>query len=569
MAIRHGKSPPFVPVRGRRFRRRLAWSARTSFAIAAALGALLLGGCPDRPADDGTPPPTAQEPQRGGQAVVALATDIKGVNTLIMPSNRPTEAILRHVLPQLMKENADFESGPPSFRPDLAESWEWSDEPLAITFHLRKNAVWTDGTPITAADVRFTWQAQVDPQVAWDTSYYKETIRDVEVVDDHTVRFHLTRRQPAQLLELNEGYILPKHVFEQVPFAEWRASGQWFADHLVSAGPFNLTEWKPQQEIVLERNDSYYGPAPYLDRVVFRVIPDRTNRLTQLLAGEVDFVTQIATESADRVESDPELEIVEFWGPSFVYLGWNVARERFADRAVRRALTLGIDRQTLVDNVWGKRGRVTHSPVLQNVWAYNPEIEPHPYDPERARQLLADAGWRDSDGDGFVDKGGETLAIELLTNGDNRQRGDAAVLIQSQLERIGVKVEPRLLEFQTMVAQVFDKDFDAYIGAWTMPTGLDFRYAFHTEEIEAGSNMGSFSNPEVDQLMDEIRQLPDLASAKEKILRLQLLLHEELPYTFLWESQRLVGVNRRLHDTDPNVLFVHDNLPRWWVSSPE
>lgn len=465
-----------------------------------------------------------------------------------------------------MREQADFETGPPTFKPDLAERWEWSEDHKTITFFLRQGVVWSDGEPVTADDVRFSWQAQIDPDVAWDTVYYKEAIEDVEVVDPHTVRFHFSRVYPGQLLELNESYILPAHVFGQVPFNEWRQSGQWFRDHAVYAGPFVLASWTPQQEIVLARNERYYDPRlPYLDRVIYRVIPDQTNQLTQLLAGQVDMVGSLSPESAERVAAAPDLTLVRFWGPSFIYLGWNLRRQPYADAEVRRALTMGIDRQAIVDNIWGPYGRVSESPVLGNVWAYNRSLEPYRYDPEGAAAALAALGWEDHDGDGFLDKDGKPLAFELDTNADNQQRIDATVLIQSQLARIGVQVTPRALEFQSFVTRINEGDFDAAIAAWTMPTNLDFRYAFHSAEIAEGSNFVAYSNPEVDQLLDDIRSQKELADAEPLLLRLQEVIHHELPYTFLWESQRLVGINRRVHDAEPNVLYVHFNLPEWWV----
>jgi peptide/nickel transport system substrate-binding protein len=495
-----------------------------------------------------------------------MSADIAGVNQLIHPSNHPTESVLRHLYLQLVRENADFESGPASFRPDLARTWEWSDDHKTVTLHLRDDAMWSDGRPVTAADVRFSWQAQIHPDVAWDTAYYKEAITDVEVVDPHTVRFHFSRVYPSQMLELTEGYILPEHVFGRIPFSEWRTHGQWFRDHAVYAGPFVLESWTPQQEIVLARNARHYDPErPRLDRAIFRVIPDPSSRVTQLLAGGVDFTDSLSPEDAARVASDPRLRVIDFWGPSFIYIGWNLRREPFDDAGVRLALTLGIDRQTVVDNVWGKFGRVSHSPVLQNVWIYDRTLEPHPYDPERARRLLAERGWADHDGDGVLDQDGRRLALELLTNVDNRQRVDATVLIQSHLARIGVEAVPRLVEFQTLLTRMEESDFDAVLAAWTLPTGLDFKYAFHTDEIGDGSNYIGYSNPEVDRLLDEIRAQPELTDAEPLLLELQRTLHRELPYTFLWESKRAVGINRRVHDVDANVLYVHYNLYDWWV----
>lgn len=538
---------------------------------ALALVAVAAGGCDrgpaERPADEDGASRGAIAPRRGGQAVVALGADIAGNNNLIFASNRPTESVIRHVYLQLVRENADFESGPPTFRPDLAERWEWSDDHETLTFHLRTDARWSDGEPVTADDVRFSWQAQIDPDIAWDAAYYNDAVTDVEVVDPHTVRYHFDRVYPSQLLEINEGYILPRHVFGQIPFAEWRSHGQWFLDHGVYAGPFVLASWTPQQEVVLERNPHYYDPErPRLDRVIFRIVPDATSRLTQLLAGEVDFTEGLTTDDLDRVERNPRLKVVDFWGPSFIYIGWNLEREPFDDPEVRRALTLGIDRQTVVDNVWGDFGRVSDSPVLQNVWIHNDDLEPYGYDPERAKRLLAERGWEDHDGDGVLDQDGRRLSVEMLTNDDNRQRVDATVLIQSHLGRIGVEVVPRALEFQTFLTRTNQGDFDAIVAGWTMPTGLDYRYAFHTDEIEDGNNFVGYSNPEVDHLLDEIRAQAELADAEPLLLRLQELLHRELPYTFLWESKRAVGINRRLHDVDANVLYVHYNLYDWWVS---
>lgn len=544
--------------------------SRLAAPAALALAVLSLGGCGGcnggPPQGDGAA--TADgEPRRGGQVVIATGADITGVNNLIARTNNPTESLLRLVYLQLVRERIDWEKGPPTFEPNLAERWEWSDDHLTITFHLRRDARWSDGEPVTAEDVRFSHEAQTHPDVAWDTAYYKDAVTAVEVVDPHTIRFTFSHVYPSQLLELNEGYIFPAHVYGRIPFSEWRTRGQWFLDHAVYAGPFVLASWTPQQEIVLERNPSYFDPElPRLDRAVFRVIPDPANRLTQLLSGGVHFTDGVSTEAAERIRREPGVELIDYWGPSFIFLGWNLTREPFDDPEVRRALTLAIDRQTLVDNVWGEFGRVSNSPVIQNVWIYNRDLEPWPYDPQRARRMLADLGWTDSDGDGKLDKDGKKLAFELATNSDNRQRMDAAVLIQSQLAQVGVEATPRGMEFQSLITRIEQGDFEATIQGWTMPTGLDFKFAFHTDEIGDGNNFVGYSNPEVDRLLEEFRLQPEVADGEPLLLRLQELLHQDLPYTFLWESKRAVGVSGRLREVRPGAVYFHENLPEWWLA---
>jgi peptide/nickel transport system substrate-binding protein len=539
-------------------------------ALALALVVLTLGGCAGcnagPPPEDGAATPDG-EPRRGGQAVIAMGADITGVNNLIARTNNPTESLLRLVYLQLVRERIDWEKGPPTFEPNLAERWEWSDDHLTITFHLRRDARWSDGEPVTAEDVRFSHEAQTHPDVAWDTAYYKDAVTAVEVVDPHTIRFTFSHVYPSQLLELNEGYIFPAHVYGRIPFSEWRTRGQWFLDNAVYAGPFVIASWTPQQEILLERNPSYFDPElPRLDRAVFRIIPDPANRLTQLLSGSIHFTDGVSPEAAERIRREPGVELIDYWGPSFIFLGWNTRREPFDDPEMRRALTMAIDRQTLVDNVWGEFGRISNSPVIQNVWIYNRDLEPWPYDPQRARRMLADLGWTDSDGDGTLDKGGEKLAFELATNSDNRQRMDAAVLIQSQLAQIGVEVAPRGMEFQSLITRIEAGDFQATIQGWTMPTGLDFKFAFHTDEIGDGNNINGYSNPEVDRLLDEFRVQPEVADGEPLLLRLQELLHQDLPYTFLWESKRAVGVSGRLRDVRPGAVYFHENLPEWWLA---
>jgi peptide/nickel transport system substrate-binding protein len=511
----------------------------------------------------------AGTPRRGGQVVVALSSDISGVNSVVSLSNTPTQEVLRHLFVQLLREQPSTEDEPPGFLPDLATAWEWSDDHKVLTFTLRDDAVWSDGVPVTAEDVRFSWQAQTSPEVAWDVSYMKDAIDDVEVVDPHTVRFHFDRVYSTQLLDANEDYVLPKHAWGELPFSEWRSNPDWFREHLVTGGPFLLADWKPQQQIVLARNPTYYDPElPRLDRVVIRIVPEQTSALAQFLSGDVDVVYQLAPDHAARVRADPARELISFWSRSYVYAGWNLRNPLFADRQVRLALTLGIDRQTLADSVWGEFGRVATSPIVAGSWGHDSALEPWPYDPERARRVLRDAGWTDHDGDGVVDKGGRRLAFELLTNAGNQQREDALVLIQDQLKRIGVAATPAVLEFQTFNSRVNAGQFEAVVSGWVMPTTLDNSYAFHSSEIGEGSNFVAYSDPETDRILDQIRDTPEVADTLPLLIAEQRRLHETLPYTFLWESKRLVGVDRRLHDVEPNFLFVLFNLPEWWLAEP-
>lgn len=522
----------------------------------------------EEPAGNSEPAPAQADsgPQRGGTLVAAAISDIDGVNELITGSSRMTDEVVFMLFANLAEEQPDFEDHPPTFKPELAESWEWSGDHLELTFHLRKDAVWSDGHPITAEDVRFTWQAQTHPDVAWPAAYFKEAIEDVEVVAPHTVVFHFSRVSPYQFLEAIEGVILPKHAWGEVPFSEWRTRAEFFRRNLVVSGPFTLERWTPQQEIVLVRNERYFEPdVPYLDRVVFRIIPERSNHVTQLLSGGIHAVDQLSRSDVPRVQDSESTRVHAFWHRLYTFVGWNLDRPPFDERAVRQALTLAINRQQIVDTLWGEYGRVATSPIVHNVWAHDDSIDPWPHDPERARSLLAEAGWTDRDGDGLLDREGRPFRFDLLTNQGNQERIDSMVMIQEQLRRIGVDAQPRVVEFNALLALLDDRDFDAVVGGYGMPTTLDLRYAFHSDSIVGGNNPMGYSNPRVDGLIEEMERLPDIAQAEPILHELQQIIHRDQPMTFLWESQRLNGFHRRVHPHEPNLLSTFWFLRYWWL----
>jgi len=508
-----------------------------------------------------------QTPRQGGTIVAGTIADMDSVNEVLSAGTRATDDILFLMYLHLLDEQPDFKDHPPTFAPELAASYEFSDDHLELTFHLRDNVRWSDGVPVTADDVRFTWQAQTNPSVAYGQAYLKANIRDVEVIDPHTAVFHYSKVSPYQLNAAIEGVILPKHAWETLPFDQWRSNTDFFREHLVVDGPYTLERWVPQQEVVLQRNSAYFEPGkPYLDRIVFRQIPEKANQVSQLLAGGLDFVEQIPVTDVPRVQEAPGTTVQSFWHRLYTYVAWNMDSPLFAEAPVRRALTMAIDRQLIIDTLWGRFARLAVSPIVHDVWAFDDSIEPWPYDPERARQILADAGWKDRDGDGILDRDGKPFAFDLITNQGNQARIDSTVMIQEQLRRVGIDARPRVVEFNSMMSTLFDRNFEAGLSAWGMPTSLDMRYAFHTSEIGDGGNFSGYSNPEVDRLIERMEDLSDIADAKPILIRLQEILHQDQPLTFLWESQRINGMNARLRGVEPNVLGTFRGAGSWWLA---
>jgi peptide/nickel transport system substrate-binding protein len=503
-------------------------------------------------------------PEAPQQATGVTISDLSGVNELIAADVSFTTDLLDQMFVQLLSEQADFADHPPTFAPELANSWEWSADRRTLTFHLRPDAVWSAGAPVTAEDVRFTWQAQTSPEVAWSYAHLKEAIADVEVVDPHTVRFRFSADYAYLLVDVNEGKILPKHLWSQLPFAEWRGRADWFREHLATSGPYRLGEWLPGQRIVLAKNDRYFEKgSPALDRVTFRIAPDASTHADLLAAGAIDFACGITPADAKRLEKAAGVRIVPFDYRQYDYVCWNARRKPFDDPEVRRALTLGIDRQALVDALFAGYARVAVSPIPSNFWGFDRELTPWPYDPAEARRILEARGFADRDGDGVVERNGRPFSFEITTNSSNRVRGDALVLIQAQLKRIGVDARPATLEIHTLTEKNVAHEFDATVGGWAVDTTLDIKPYFHSSEADGGYNFGDYRNAEVDRLLDAARRAPTPEAAKPDLVAIQRILHREQPYTFLWEPRRICAVREDLRDVRPNALSSYFNLDEW------
>ncbi|MEM8963912.1 MAG: ABC transporter substrate-binding protein [Acidobacteriota bacterium] len=502
--------------------------------------------------------------------VIGTAIDFEGINEVVVRSTPLANVILyQGLFRTLAKERPDYSTGPATFEPQLAERWEFSDDRSTLTFFLRDDVQWSDGVPLTARDVRFSWEAQTHPEVNWPMAQVKEKITDVEVIDDHTVRFHFSEVYAQQLLDAVGGVILPAHAWGELPFDQWRENLSWFLDNQVVAGPYRVADWQPQQRIVLEANPNYYlADQPKTQRIVFQIVPDRDSRLNQLRAGDLD-VLELSPDDVDTLGELPDVHFRKFDFRQLVFLTWNHANPLFADPAVRRALTFAIDRAEIIDVLYGEYAVLPSSPYPTYVWARDASLEPRPHDPEQAMALLAEAGWRDTDDDGILDKNGEAFAFELLTNNDNQLRMDIATMVQQQLGAIGIAVETEAIEFNTLISREFAHDFEATVMSIGIDTSLDFSWFFHTDSIDGGYNWMQYRNPEVDRVLDEIGTFTDAKAAEPLHHELQKLLYDDQPITLLYQPQRVLATDRRLSGIEPNVIWSLYHLESWhWTEAP-
>jgi len=530
-------------------------------AALAGLALVALGGCNQRSAP---PAEVNEQPRRGGTAVLGSISDVDSWNEYLSRQNL-AHNLLRRIYLRLAVEPGERPDRVENWEPLLASSWEFSEDRLALSFELR-NAVWSDGKPITADDVRFTWLAQTSAAVPWAGASTKSHIRDVQVVGERTVTFHFDAVYPYQFVDAVEGGILPRHVFGAVPFEAWQTH-DW-STATVGSGPFLLSRHEPGHEIVLVSNPRYYDPSlPRLDRVVVRIVPDIENLLTQLRAGELDYVEGLTPRDAYRLVRNERLSVLAFDYPKYDFIGWNGSRPPFDNPALRRAITSAIDREALVEDLMYGYGRVSRGPVPSFRRGANAEVEPWPYDPEAARQGLTALGYTTVGRDGIASASGRPLSFELLTNSGNRLREDMLVKIQAQLVAVGVHVDIRPLELRAMRQKVSTGEYDGFLGGWAFAGKIDLRPLFDSALVPPrGMNIVHYRSPAVDELFEKVESAGTWESLKPHLDAIQWRIHRDQPYTFLYEMKRIAVYGPRLHGVQVDIPSDPlARLERYWV----
>lgn len=498
---------------------------------------------------------------RDESLTVGLLSEPSTLNPLVATSTE-TKDIIWRVFLKLLDEQPDYLN----FTPRLAETWTFSADSLTITFRLRDDVRWTDGKPVTAEDVRFTWELQVDTLVAWPSRSLKQHIRDVEVIDRLTVAFHFAKRYPYQLMDANDGVILPRHLLGEVPRDQIRDHP--FGRNPVGNGPYMIARWEPAQYIELIRNPDYYETdCPSIENVVFKFVPDMVTLITQLKKGEIDLLESIPNDQLPELaDKYPRVKIYTYPSREYWYVAWNLEKDLFATANVRRALTMAIDRNEIIQTLWGGRATECKSPIHSSLWAHDNGIESIPFDPEEARRNLKELGWADRDGDGVLDKDGSPFEFELITNHSAQLRVDVATMVEAHLAKIGVKVNIRTLEFQAVVEKLLSSNYDSCVLGWGTATKPDITNHWHSTAVPPnGYNISSYRNPEVDDLIDEAKVELDRERALALWSRVQRIIYDDQPFTFLLIPYEVNALDERFCNVEPNAISFFYNL-RYWRS---
>jgi len=515
--------------------------------------------------------PREQE-RYGGTAVAAGIGELADGMDAFLVSDYSSRQHQRYVnLMTLVRYDEELQP-----QPWLAESWELSEDGRELTFHLRDDILWHDGEPTDAEDVAFTYRRMLDPATghpnAGSWAGYLGGEEGVEVVDAHTIRVRMDPRSGA-LDPWTTAAIMPEHLLGEVP-PERLGQHPYGSQCPVGNGPFVFQEHLPGDRWSFTANPVFpaeLGGRPYLDRYVFRVIPEPATLLTELLTGGLDVYVSPAPDQAEEIIEAPNTELRRFGFPSFVFVAWNSRRPELADSRVRRALTMGLDRDAIVESILQGYATVANAGIPPFHWAHDLAVEAGlDHDPAAARALLDEAGWTDRDGDGIRENAdGLPLSFTVKYNQGSQQRQSIAEIMQAQLGGLGIDARPQVVEYGTLLDQLMfaePREFDGVVMSLVAEFRLDETDLFHSRSVDGPMGWSGTTNDRMDQLLDQLRVTSDREEARALWTEYLAAQTQEQPYTFLYFPDRLDGVHTRLRGAVMDPRGEWQSLKDWWIA---
>ena len=525
---------------------------------------LLLAACERQTTDPGVDLERAYPSQSGGTLVDAMAGEPSGLIPMIAGESAAA-TVAGNIFNTLLQYDKNLE-----LEGELAKSWDISDDKKTITFHLKPNLKWADGVPLTSADVLFTWKLVTDENTRTPYGADYKLVLKAEAPDARS--FRVTYAQPyAPALDSWAGLqILPQHLLQGQDI-----NTTPFARHPVGSHYYQLEDWKNGERITLKRNPNATQGQARLDRLLSRFIPDPAAQFLELMAGNIDSMMLSPIQYARIFPARPALSkkiaLYKELGNSYTYLGFNLRRAPFDDKRVRQAINYALDKQELIDGVLLGLGEPVASPYKPGTRWSNPQLRPYPYDPQKARQLLQQAGYQDHDGDGILDKDGKPLAFEILTN-QNKQREMSATLIQRRLQEIGIDVKIRVLEWASFIGRFIKTgDFDAVLLGWGLGLDPDQYNIWHSSQQAPGQfNFIGYHNPEVDRLLEQGRLEMDAGQRMKIYHQFAETLLEDSPIVYLYAGYGLSAIHRRVKGIDSPAppKGIGYNAHEWYIPAP-
>lgn len=452
------------------------------------------------------------------------------------------------------------------YKPKVATRWEISEDKKTYTFYLRKDVLWHDGHPLTADDVVFSYRLIMDPNTNDPIlKVYYKNIKEVRKIDDYTVQFVYTNVYFKAFEFCAMMDLLPKHVLEKVENLDQAP----FSRAPLGNGPYRFESWKTGKEIILVRNENYWDKKPEIRRIQFKFVHDSAIALQVLKKGLLDHSALRVIQWVKQTDSPKFRKMFYkflYPGRTYDYIAWNQKNPVFQEKKVRQAMTMLVNRDRIQSKLMFGLGRIMTGPFFPYSKQYNTKIRPLPYDPEAAGRLLAEAGWRDTNGDGFLDRAGKKFEFEFLFSAGSRIADRYATILKEDLKKVGILMTISRLEWAAFIDRLNNRNFDAVSLAWTIPLEGDPYQIWHSSQVEVkgSSNFISFANEKADRLIEAARVEFDPEKRNALYHEFQEILHEEQPYTFLFNTPSLVAVSKRFTNVKVHQLGL--DLLEWKIT---
>ncbi|MDO7906177.1 ABC transporter substrate-binding protein [Paenibacillus sp. JX-17] len=522
------------------------------------------------------------QPVDGGTFTFSSSSDIVTVNPLFVSDTASGDAsyFLYANLYDLDREgNVAVE--PWSLAAELPQI---SEDGKTYTIKLKDTPKWSDGQPVTADDVVYTINTIKNPETGAPGISSYDKVKDVAKVDDHTVKITLSQVYAPFQYTLASS-VVPAHVLKDIAPKDLQANAYGTDPaKTVTNGPWKWTEWKQKQYLTFEADSSYWGATkPHIAKVVYKIYADQNTEVQALLKGDVDSVQAIPVTQVEAVKKKDGITVSQKPGPQYEYLGFNFKKENFPGNyslfegeKTRQAIAYAINREGIVNNVLKGTGAPLNAPFLPGTWADPGEnATSYDFNVEKAKELLKEDGWADSDGDGIVEKDGHKFSFELQYNSGNSRREQVSSIIQSNLKDIGIEVKTRAIDFSAWVDQNLNPGkYQAILLAWSLNTpDPDGESIFSSKYYPpAGQNQGFYNNPTLDKLWVEGYSTVDQDKRKEIYNQVAKQISTNLPYVFLYQYGTPQGVGPKVKFTDadkpePSLAYGYFfHIINWWTT---
>lgn len=521
------------------------------------------------------------------RVIIGVTADAETLNPLFAVSL--TEGQINELLfLGLIKHDWDENASDITSSPLLAERWEWSKDSTAVTFYLRENSYWSDGTKLTSDDILFSFDLYSDPEVnskffgSYDNLFTEKNQhidlkKSFKILSPTKIKINFKAHSKPSLFDIDMP-ILPKHIFSKIQRKELSAVN--IKKNLVTNGPYTLSSWKKNETIILKAvENSFLFNNDMVKELIFKIVPDENSRIVQLKKGEIDLIEDVNTEAITDLKKIDYIKIIARAGRDYDYIGWNNIdpelfskskvinpNKFFSSANVRKALSYAINREEILKEYLQGYGQLSFgpvSPIFKNY--YNFELRPYEYNPSKAKEILSSEGWADQNQNGIIEKNNLEFSFKLFIGSGNPRRAYAATVVKNNLKAVGIDVTIETMEMSAFINKLFGHELDAFMVGWTIPLPIDLQPFWHSDFNRSPFNLSGFSNTEVDKLLDALEIEKSHEGKVILYKKIQEFLHESEPVTFLYWLDVLTAFNSRIENITINPLGAIQQCWNWRI----